>query len=167
MITYSVECHARRVNVVSYLSRMDFQRKLDPIFLEDVKNRAPAFGKQIETCFNVIRSQWWEGVNQMPNGRTSKTVHHRHAEALGSYRALFHLLNRPRSLLLMLALQLCRHPSIRTRIVYIQHHLADNMSADGPALQVVVSKYGLVLITIGRALTGFVDIEMVAPTGQF
>ena len=64
-----------RNNVKCDLGGVDFQGKLDPIFVKNIKDRMPHVAKIFKPVFNLLFAHRWKGINKMPYGRSREPVY--------------------------------------------------------------------------------------------
>ena len=154
------------VDVEGDLGRVDLQRELDAALLEDVEDRVPSVGEQLESVVDGGIRHRGERVEQMPDGRAGEAVDHLDAQLLRGPRRVLHLLDGPLGLLLRVAADVRRHPVIGPRVVVVEHELAGQVVRDRPALQPVLAQELVAALAIARVAQGLLDVEMVAPAGQ-
>lgn len=142
---------------------MDFQRELDAALLEDVQNRVPAIGEELETLFNGRIRHGRERVQEVPDRRASETVHDLDPQVLCGPGGVFHLLDGPFGFLLGVAANRGRHPVVGPRVVVIEHELARQVIRDGPALQAMLTQKLMAPLAVAGLVEGFLHIEVIAP----
>ena len=77
-----------RVDVEGDLGRVDFQAELDAALLEDVEDRVPALGQELEAVVDHRVGDRRERVEQVPDRRAGEAVDDLHARASAAARAV-------------------------------------------------------------------------------
>ena len=146
--------------------RMDLERELHAAFLEDVQDGTPLFGEVVVALLDVVFRNGREGINPVPDRRTCKACHHLDAEALRGPSGPLHLFNGPLPLALGITGKLLGSPRVAAMVVRIEHHLANEVVADGPHVQIVLRQQLPVVLDIILFLQSPCDLEVVSGAGQ-
>ena len=142
------------VDVEGDLGRVDLQRELDAALLEDVEDRVPAVGEQLEAVVDGGVGHRRERVEQVPDRRAGEAVDDLDAQLLGGPGGVLHLLDGPLGLLLGVAADGGGHPVVGAGVVVIEHELAGQVVRDRPALQPVLAQQLVTPLAIARARSG-------------
>ena len=148
---------------------MDLQGELHAAFAENVENRVPSLGQQLEAVVDRLRRDGREGIKPLPDARSGEAVDHGHAQFLRGPGGVLHVLGRPRvdTGRIAVAPDIGRQDGLVPLVDHVQHGLADEVIADRPDLKsVAFEHFALACAVIGLG-GGEIDLEMIAPTGQF
>ena len=133
---------------------MNLEGKLDAAFLEDVEDRVPAVGEELEALVDHRVRHRRKRVQQVPDRRAGETVDDLDAQSLGGPGGVFHLLDRPLGLLLGVAPDGGGHPVVGAGVVVVEHELAGQVVGDGPALEPVLAEKLMTPLAIVGLVSG-------------
>ena len=134
---------------------MDLQRELDAALLEDVEDRVPALGEQLEAVVDHGVGDRRERVEQVPDRRAGEAVDDLDAQLLRGPGGVLHLLDGPLGLLLGVAADLGGHPVVGPGVDVVEDELAGQVVRDRPALQAVLAEQVVTPLAIAGSLRAF------------
>ncbi len=148
---------------------MDFQAELDALLLEDIENRRETLGEvRVAGVDHVLRDRR-ERVQEVPDRAAGEAVDDADAELLGRPGGVDHVLRSPLldAFRLAVAPDLGREDGLVTLVDVVADALADQVVRDGEHLQPVLVEHRPLGLAVLVVLEGLVDLEVVAPAGQF
>ncbi|MFT3787570.1 MAG: hypothetical protein QM770_15625 [Tepidisphaeraceae bacterium] len=157
---------------------MHFQREVDVVLLERIQDRAEALGEIVEAFLPVLLIGGREGVDAVPDRRAGEAVHDGGeadlvragvAEQAGGLRGVDHLLRCAfaDAFGIAIAPDVGRQDALVTLVDVVADRLPDEVRADRDAGQAVVLEQFPLLLAVRLVLEGGVDVEVVAPAGEF
>ena len=70
-------------DVESDLGGVHLEGEFDPVFLEDIHDRAETVREILEAAVDLTGKHRWERIDEVPDRRAGETIDHAHAELLG------------------------------------------------------------------------------------
>ena len=158
----------RGVDVVGDLGRVNFERELHALGLEDVEDRRPAVGEVLVAGVDVGLAGGREEVELAPHAAAGEAVDDRHAELLGGAGGVLHLLGAALAhpFGIPVAPQARGEDALVAGVDRVANALAHQVRADGVALEVVLVQDVPAALDVGVALQRLVNLEVVAPAGE-
>ena len=133
--------HLGRVDVEGDLGRVDLQAELDAALLEDVEDRVPALGQELEAGVDHRVGDRRERVEQVPDRRAGEAVDDLDAQLLRGAGRVLHLLGGPLADLLGLAVapDVVGQDQLVPLVDQVADRLADQVVRDRPDFQLVLA----------------------------
>ena len=156
-----------RVDVEGDLGRVDLQGELDAALLEDVEDRVPAVGEQLEAIVDHRVGHRRERVEQVPDRRAGEAVDDLDAQLLGGPRGVLHLLDRPGSSSSWRRPGPRREPSRRSARRVSRARAGRSGGWRSPSIfRPYLRQQVVAPLAIAGVAQGLLHVEVVAPAGQ-
>ena len=166
MVADGLEGALRGGDVEGDLGGMDLEGELDAAFAEAVEDGRHDLGELLEAGLDHGGRGGGPGVEQMPDRRAGEGGHDLDAEVARGLGGVHLVLDGPFGHGLVVALELGRCEGLVAFVETVAGELAGNVVGDGEAVEAVLGEEGALVLAVGFALDGLVDVEVVPPRGQ-
>ena len=159
---------ARGDEVVGDLGRVDLERELHALGVEDVDDRREALGELLVAALDLGEVVGRERVEHVPGRRAGEAGDRRHAEPRRGAGGVLELVGGALADALGVAVapHVGRDDALVAGVDRIADRLADEVVADRPDVQAVALEQLAPLAAVGVVGERGVDVEVVAPAGE-
>jgi hypothetical protein len=147
---------------------MHLEPEAHTLGVEDVDDRAPALGEVLVAVLDLGEVVRRKGIEHVPDRRAGEPVHLPDSEQRGGPRGVLHPFGRtlPDAVRIAVPPDLRRQDRAMPCVDRIADGLADEVRAQGEAVQVVALEHLLDGAGVTRLGERLVNLEMVAPAGE-